>query len=132
MSGHLAGITVDAVREQLAALGHDDVSDDVIASFLTSLDHQVGNGHNFASTSSSGSMMNSDGGAGGVPTQLCTTQLYMREDTAMRRLPRATNGTMHHCDGTHPSTSPRERRAVPRSSHRQRRVLVQTMKIPVR
>ena len=53
MSGHLAGITVDAVREQLAALGHDDVSDDVIASFLTSLDHQVGMGHNFASTSSS-------------------------------------------------------------------------------
>ena len=37
MSGHLAGITVDAVREQLAALGHDDVSDDVIASFLTSV-----------------------------------------------------------------------------------------------
>ena len=53
MSGHLAGITVDAVREQLAALGHDDVSDDVIASFLTSLDHQVGIGNNFASTSSS-------------------------------------------------------------------------------
>ena len=53
MSAHLAGITVDAVREQLAALGHDDVSDDVIASFLTSLDHQVGIGNNFASTSSS-------------------------------------------------------------------------------
>ena len=57
MSGHLAGITVDAVREQLAALGHDDVSDDVIASFLTSLDHQVGIGNNFASTSSSGKGM---------------------------------------------------------------------------
>ena len=28
MGGHPAGITVDAVREQLAALGHDDVSDD--------------------------------------------------------------------------------------------------------
>jgi hypothetical protein len=53
MSGHLAGITVDAVREQLAALGHDDVSDDVIASFLTSLDHQVGIGNNLTSTSSS-------------------------------------------------------------------------------
>ena len=37
MGGHPAGITVDAVREQLAALGHDDVSDDVIASFLDSL-----------------------------------------------------------------------------------------------
>ena len=42
MAGHPAGITVDAVREQLAALGHDDVSDDVIASFLDSLmAHQV-------------------------------------------------------------------------------------------
>lgn len=41
MAGHPAGITVDAVREQLAALGHDDVSDDVIASFLDSLHHQV-------------------------------------------------------------------------------------------
>ena len=42
MGGHPAGITVDAVREQLAALGHDDVSDDVIASFLDSLmAHQV-------------------------------------------------------------------------------------------
>lgn len=41
MAGHPAGITVDAVREQLAALGHDDVSDDVIASFLDSLRHQV-------------------------------------------------------------------------------------------
>ena len=37
MGSHPAGITVDAVREQLAALGHDDVSDDVIASFLDSL-----------------------------------------------------------------------------------------------
>ena len=42
MGSHPAGITVDAVREQLAALGHDDVSDDVIASFLDSLmAHQV-------------------------------------------------------------------------------------------
>ena len=79
MSGHLAGITVDAVREQLAALGHDDVSDDVIASFLTSLDHQVGNGHNFASTSSSGSMMNSDGGAvGGADTAVHDTAVHAR------------------------------------------------------
>ena len=41
MGGHPAGITVDAVREQLAALGHDDVSDDVIASFLDSLHRQA-------------------------------------------------------------------------------------------
>ena len=80
MSGHLAGITVDAVREQLAALGHDDVSDDVIASFLTSLDHQVGiGGNNFASTSSSGSMMNSDGGAvGGADTAVHDTAVHAR------------------------------------------------------
>ena len=79
MSGHLAGITVDAVREQLAALGHDDVSDDVIASFLTSLDHQVGIGHNLTSTSSSGSMMNSDGGAvGGADTAVHDTAVHAR------------------------------------------------------
>ena len=79
MSGHLAGITVDAVREQLAALGHDDVSDDVIASFLTSLDHQVGIGHNLTSTSSSGSMMNSDGGAvGGDDTAVHDTVVHVR------------------------------------------------------
>ena len=41
MGSHPAGITVDAVREQLAALGHDDVSDDVIASFLDSLHRQA-------------------------------------------------------------------------------------------
>ena len=79
MSGHLAGITVDAVREQLAALGHDDVSDDVIASFLTSLDHQVGIGHNLTSTSSSGSMMNSDGGAVvGADTAVHDTAVHAR------------------------------------------------------
>ena len=80
MSGHLAGITVDAVREQLAALGHDDVSDDVIASFLTSLDHQVGIGNNLTSTSSSsGSMMNSDGGAvGGADTAVHDTAVHAR------------------------------------------------------
>ena len=79
MSGHLAGITVDAVREQLAALGHDDVSDDVIASFLTSLDHQVDIGHNLTSTSSSGSMMNSDGGAvGGADTAVHDTAVHAR------------------------------------------------------
>ena len=79
MSGHLAGITVDAVREQLAALGHDDVSDDVIASFLTSLYHQVGIGHNLTSTSSSGSMMNSDGGAvGGADTAVHDTAVHVR------------------------------------------------------
>ena len=33
----LAGISVDAVREQLAQLGHDDVSDEVIREFLKQL-----------------------------------------------------------------------------------------------
>ena len=36
MGGHPAGIAVDAVREQLAALGHDDVSDDVSDKLCTS------------------------------------------------------------------------------------------------
>ena len=82
MSGHLAGITVDAVREQLAALGHDDVSDDVIASFLTSLDHQVGIGHNLTSTSSSsgqGMTTKPDGGAvGGADTAVHDTAVHVR------------------------------------------------------
>ena len=33
----LAGISVDAVREQLKQLGHDDVSDEVIREFLKQL-----------------------------------------------------------------------------------------------
>ena len=81
MSGHLAGITVDAVREQLAALGQDDVSDDVIASFLTSLDHQVGIGHNLTSTSSSSGdgLTKPDGGAvGGADTAVHDTAVHAR------------------------------------------------------
>jgi hypothetical protein len=37
MAAELAGITVDAVREQLLQLGHSDVSDDLIADFLRQL-----------------------------------------------------------------------------------------------